>query len=421
MTMRLLTGDCRDVLKTLPACSVDAIVTDPPYHLTANKKGGTGVASVNLDTPHGRARIGTGNGLGGFMGMSWDGGDVAFQPATWAAALRVLKPGGYLVAFGGTRTYHRLVCAIEDAGFEVRDTLAWLYGSGFPKSTDKAKIPAAWQGWNTALKPAHEPICLARKAMDGTLAENLAKWGTGALWVDGCRIGTDEDLNGEAYSEHAQQRTGAWVETRRGDTNSMRNGGAGEYAQPAGRWPANVLHDGSDEVLALFPASNSTRASGNPNEPRRGANHTATSYGQGDDTPTHDHRDTGSAARFFYCAKASRAERNEGLPSSGKSAVGTGATMRQCEDADWAARNGNNHPTVKPLALMRWLIRLVTPPGGTLVDPFVGSGTTLKAAELDGYQAIGIELDPAHTEIARRRIGADAPLFAATANQESTA
>src|SRR5688500_4525271 len=186
MTVRVLEGDCRDVLRTLPTESVHSIVTDPPYHLTTGKKGGTGPASVNLDSPYGRSRITT----GGFMGATWDGGDVAFQPDTWRECLRVLKLGGHLLAFGGSRTYHRLACAVEDAGFEIRDQIMWLYGSGFPKSTN---LGGDWDGWGTALKPAHEPIVVARKPLIGTVAANVLAHGSGALNIAGCRVGGNVD------------------------------------------------------------------------------------------------------------------------------------------------------------------------------------------------------------------------------------
>jgi DNA modification methylase len=383
-TTQLHQGDCRDILKTLPTNSIDSVVTDPPYEL-------------------------------GFMGKKWDNTGIAYDTSMWAEVLRVLKPGGHLLAFGGTRTYHRMVVAIEDAGFEIRDSIHWIYGSGFPKSLDVSKaidkvngegdrlhkftawmrttgltarqldditntnmgghyltaksqpaIPTAalwavirphiaevpgwvdelvarieaerevvgehpngsapggfgehrftfnskaitapatvearrWEGWGTALKPAHELIVVARKPLNGTVAANVLQHGTGALNINACRIG-----------------------------------------DPPGRWPANVIHDGSDEVTAMFP----------------------------DDTH-----------RFFYAAKASRAERNAGLNTT-----------------------TNNHPTVKPITLIRYLLRLVTPPNGTTLDPFAGSGTTLAAAIHENLHAIGIELTPEYHPIIQARI-----------------
>lgn len=403
MTVRILQGDCREVLKTLPANSIDSIVTDPPYHLTTAKKGGCGQASVNLETPFGRARIGT-----GFMGMKWDGGDVAFQPETWVEAMRVLKPGGFLVAYGGTRTYHRLVCAIEDAGFEVRDMLPWLYGSGFPKSTDKAKIPDEWQGWNTALKPAIEPAVLARKPMEGTLAENLTKWGTGALWIDGCRI----PLDGEVIDV-----SGCGAVPMR-HTPEVARVGRGVPLRPAdlGRWPANVMHDGSEEVLDAFPdapgqmadASASASASARKTQNVYGAmrrgrgdeasatseNHGAVGFKM---RPGARRLDAGSAARFFYCAKASKADRNDGLDGF----LARTETAHRRTNLDTAdnpylrakTERQNFHPTVKPTELMRYVCRLVTPPGGHVLDLFMGSGSTGKGAVLEGFSFTGIELD----------------------------
>lgn len=494
--IRLLQGDCRAVMAGLPADSVDAIVTDPPYHLTAGKKGGTGEASVNLDSPYGRARIGT-----GFMGMKWDGGDVAFRVETWLEALRVLKPGGHLVAFGGTRTYHRMVCAIEDAGFEIRDQLGWIYGSGFPKSLDVAKAidsrrdwaalrllqtkvraarealgisqseaarrmgligpgeqlggggfmwfetgmrvptreqypslkaalqlgdecdlafeaaerevighhrpsapgqnmragiggegealppgvitaPAtaaaiAWQGWGTALKPAWEPIVLARKPLAGTVAQNVLEHGTGSLNIDGCRI---EPIGAQGFIADDGR----------------------------GRWPANILHDGSDEVLAAFPYVEGAKAPITGDEPSA---KTADLFGDFAARTSSNRVDGGgSAARFFYCAKADKADRHEGLHDPGPQ-FSAGRMPHDAEQVE-RQRRGNHHPTVKPTDLMRWLCRLITPPGGTVLDPFMGSGSTLKAAELEGFDAIGIDLDPEYCAIARRRIAADAPLFA---------
>jgi site-specific DNA-methyltransferase (adenine-specific) len=398
MTVRILQGDCREVLATLEADSFDACVTDPPYHLTTGKKGGSGEASVNPASPAGRALVTT-----GFMGMQWDGGDVAFRPETWAEVLRVMKPGAYLLAFGGTRTYHRLVCAIEDAGFEVRNMVAWLYGSGFPKGTDKAKIPEAWKGWNTALKPAIEPICLARKPMVGTLAENLQRYGTGALWIDGCRIGeTVETWPTSRSYQRAQPGAPSKGTQEAGET-------------PPGRWPANVLHDGSEEVLAAFPQATGQKADLDGDEPSSGLSNVyeGSPIARG---AVRARLDTGSAARFFYCAKADRADRNEGLDGM--------ADVARRDYRTGNVHNGhggrvpdkvekNHHPTVKPTDLMRYLCRLVTPPGGQVLDPFLGSGSTLKAAELEGFAGTGIELSPEYVAIARRRIAADAPLFAA--------
>jgi len=274
MSVQIINGDCMEALKTLDANSVDSVVTDPPYHLTTGKKAGSGPASVSLETPHGRAHVTT-----GFMGMKWDGGDVAHNPALWAEVLRVLKPGGYCLAFGGTRTYHRLACAIEDAGFEIRDMLGWLYGSGFPKGTDKAKIPAQWKGWNTALKPALEPLCFARKPMDGTLAQNLEKWGTGAIWIDGCRIDVDDESYARNFSgdrghdgTRGADETGATNmrmgggtrplrEARRNeesdaDRNTYAKGLAGSKAvgeTSLGRWPANLILSYPEDEYELRP------------------------------------------------------------------------------------------------------------------------------------------------------------------------
>lgn len=573
----LIHGDCLDKLKAMPEASVDAIVTDPPYGLS-------------------------------FMGKKWDY-DVPSEEV-WAECLRVLKPGGHLLAFAGTRTQHRMAVRIEDAGFEIRDMIAWVYGSGFPKSLDVSKAidraagaerevvgvssndrpksqvkggkafdramdegqehatlyvtaPATpeaqqWAGWGTALKPSLEtvtwatkpfppererakilgnlckiearlwllssasaaaqsstssqseyvaacataqwtaddatniraalrglmdtwqcemathmslsivsswrrtleesskpgststtetesstttdwktlscclsqitpesiiqacslpggfnanastaaqifnaslallqstltlsaiepatwqelgarqgedvrpsldPVIMARKPLAGTVAENVLQWGAGGINVDGCRVGAEERYNPAAGNKG------------NGNSLNMSKVGMPQDAKGSvvtGRWPANLIHDGSNEVVGLFPEANSARV-GNPNNPKRGANHAPTSYGQGNDSETHDYRDTGSAARFFYCAKTSKRERGE----------------------------GNNHPTVKPLALMRYLCRLVTPLGGIILDPFMGSGTTGIAAIEEGFDFIGIEKEQAYYEISQRRI-----------------
>lgn len=414
-------GNCLEVLKGMPDNSVDSIVTDPPYGLS-------------------------------FMGKKWDY-DVPEQ-AIWEECLRVLKPGGHLLAFAGTRTQHRIAVRIEDAGFEIRDMIAWVYGSGFPKSMDVSKAidkmdaadarrerqlrftewmrsigltsaeinritdtnmgshyttaasqpsvatrdhfeklrqhfgidvpewveqlvdertvesenfkrrevvgrsestaatggvygeygkgfditaPATddarqWQGWGTALKPALEPITVARKPFKGTVAANVLEWGTGAINIDGARVQTDDNLNGGAYSNGTKDLSKA--------TSYATGVSAGVFVQPAGRWPANLIHDGGAEVDDILD----------------------------------------SASRFFYCAKTSRKDRGE----------------------------GNNHPTVKPTDLMAYLCRLVTPPGGVVLDPFMGSGSTGKAAVREGFRFIGIEMDADYLAIAEARIAHEA-------------
>ena len=462
MSIQIIVGDCREVLKTLQDASVDSVVCDPPYELTSGKKGGSGVASVNLDSPYGRARIGTGNGQGGFMGMKWDGTGVAFDVAMWAECLRVLKPGGHLLAFGGTRTQHRMVCAIEDAGFEIRDQALWAYASGFPKSLDVSKAmdkaagakrevvgqrtdgryayeftdaakqalgsvvavardtgfsgamgqitePATeaakqWQGWGTALKPAFEPICMARKplAKGMTVAANVLAFGTGAINIDTCRIETNPGVDDPRLGGN-----GDWSSDKMAK-NVYEGGYSGERvaSSPLGRWPANLLHDGSPEVVALFPQSAGQQAFVGAKHGDRPSINAFGDYGPRPDTPPRG--DSGSAARFFWCPKTSGADRHDGLQHPGPQFT-SGSTLR---DAENLGGKGNSHPTVKPTELMRYLCRLVTPPGGTVLDPFMGSGSTLKAAELEGFNAIGIELSEAYAAIARRRIGSDAPLFA---------
>lgn len=401
--VRLEHGDCREVLPTLDAESVDAVVTDPPYHLTAGKKGGQGLASVNLDSPHGRARI-----TSGFMGMKWDGGDVAFDPETWAAVLRVMKPGAHLVAFGGTRTYHRLACAIEDAGFEIRDQLAWVYGSGFPKGTDKAKIPEEWKGWNTALKPAWEPIVLARKPMVGTLAENLQHYECGALNVDGCRI--------KAFNRKLIVGTiGTKRLTNRLVYNDWNGGSKGAGTTSLGRWPANLMHDGSDEVVAMFPKSDGQQGDVRGTEPSSPTTNCVA------DRPLRG--DSGSAARFFYCAKADREDREHGLHGHEKKPLlWSSGTQNpgafQSPNTDRSARN--HHPTVKPTDLMRWLVKLVTPPGGLVLDPFAGSGSTGRGALLERCEFVGIESEAEYVEIARARIAAVDPDSFSLVTQDNT-
>ncbi|NTX08287.1 site-specific DNA-methyltransferase [Myxococcus sp. CA040A] len=366
----------------MPPESVDAVVTDPPYEL-------------------------------GFMGKSWDSAGVSFRPETWAAMLRVLKPGGYLVAFGGSRTFHRIACAIEDAGFDIRDTLSWMYGTGFPKSMNLG------DGRGTALKPAWEPIILARKSLAGTVAANVQAHGTGALNIDGCRIETTDNLNGGAYS--AGGRAGGLV----GDARDAKGQGMfapgrgvpGDYVQPSGRWPANVVLD--EEAAAALDAQTGMLTSG-ANPTRRRAAKFKNTFGefQGQEACVPARGvDSGGASRFFYVAKASRAERDEGCESL---PVRSGGEATDREDGSpgaaspraGAGRTGgarNVHPTVKPVALMRWLVRLVTPPGGIVLDPFTGSGTTGLAALHEGLRFVGVEQSAEYLEIARCRVGNVAP------------
>lgn len=367
-------GDCLEVMRALESSSVDAVVTDPPYHLT-NRGGGPGKAT---DNPYTRARAGAASR--GFMGKTWDGGDVAFRPETWAEVLRVAKPGAYLAAFGGTRTYHRLACAIEDAGWELRDSVlrghmpqpedcpwlcGWLYGSGFPKSHN-----GEWGG--TALKPAWEPIILARKPLQGTVAANFKAHGTGGLNVDACRIPVTDD----SYARNCSGDRGHADNRGRAMEFGM---GAGS-ANAAGRWPANLVHDGSAEIQSVFPEEAGAFAPVRGTEPSRPAKNTYDERARGGGA---FHGDNGSAARFFYCAKASGEDRNAGTE--------------------------NTHPTVKPTELMRWLCRLVTPTGGLVLDPFAGSGSTGRGAIAEGFRFVGIELDPDYARIAEARIRAMQP------------
>ena len=372
-------GDCRDIMEgQLPDNSVDSIVTDPPYEL-------------------------------GFMGKSWDGSGIAYNCEVWENAYRILKPGGHLLAFGGTRTWHRLAAAIEDAGFEVRDSIAWMYGSGFPKSLDVSKAidkaagarrevtragtrnstatfdsaassgrerrdapatPAAqqWQGWGTALKPAFEPIVVARKPLIGTVAANVLTHGTGALNIDGCRIAA---LPGDVASVKGTKRSGGIL-----GVSSPRE----DYSEPhfAGRWPANVILDES-QAAALDAQSGVSNSSDRPRHNTAEAqNRTVSMGGTSSDWITSGHNDSGGASRFFYCAKAGKKER---------------------PNVDGVA-----HPTVKPLKLMEYLCRLVTPPGGTILEPFSGSGTTIEAALNEGFNVIGIEMTDEYLPLIMARI-----------------
>lgn len=420
----LLLGNCLDVLSGVEDCSVDSVVCDPPYGLS-------------------------------FMGKRWDY-DVPSVPI-WRECLRVLKPGGYLLAFAGSRTQHRMAVNIEDAGFEIRDMIAWVYGSGFPKShnvscsIDKMAghgnrgraIPTAssyqasdvaqenkltsnpvgpyepktddakrWAGYGSALKPSIEPITVARKPLDGTIAENVLKWGTGAMNIDGCRVPMDQDdfeklsKGVDAIRERGGSMDNSWK-------NSRDLSGANP-ANPLGRWPANFIHDGSQEVLDLFPSTKPSKSGGvSYNKDTQHLN------GKNPQPRTGHDDNGGSAARFFYCPKANKADRNEGLEDfeaqynrgSGTHNNGQGNT-RLGNAAERAAgithvelqKVSNPHPTVKPTDLMRYLCRLVTQPGGVVLDPFMGSGTTGKAAILEGFRFIGCEMDEEYYKIAEARV-----------------
>lgn len=376
--MQIFHGDCREVLPKIS--QVDAVVTDPPYGLS-------------------------------FMGKGWDHGVPGVE--FWQVIRAAMKPGAHLLAFGGTRTFHRLTCAIEDAGFEIRDCVMWVYGTGFPKSLDVSKaidktagvkgtqgpmkrggerlarlkdgkrdggetwgnesgrnpyttIPTTdaakqWDGWGTALKPAWEPIILARKPLEGTVAANVLEHGVGGLNVDGCRV--------EGIPPSVPQAAGG-----SGEIYGFKNGvgRSGEMSNPEGkgRWPANLIHDGSEEVVGLFPANRPGSHKQNPTHSSNAA------FGGGRYDNSSCYSDSGSAARFFYCAKANKKDRGE----------------------------GNDHPTVKPTDLMRYLCRLITPLGGMVLDPFMGSGSTGKAALLEGFDFIGIDAEKQYCDIAERRL-----------------
>jgi site-specific DNA-methyltransferase (adenine-specific) len=409
----LYNENCLDLLKRLEENSVDSIVTDPPYGLS-------------------------------FMGKKWDYDVPSVE--IWAECLRVLKPGGHLLAFAGTRTQHRMAVRIEDAGFEIRDMIAWVYGSGFPKSLDVSKAidkqagaertevigtrhrnakpfddasgwnansttgdhnytaPATeaaqqWQGWGTALKPALEPITVARKPLIGTVADNVLAHGTGGLNIDGCRVGAGEFVSGGGGGERSGRSSGILGEPTAGNLS---------LPHTNGRWPANLIHDGSDEVVGLFPqtTSGAIKAGQSAGRDMRAGSDDHNRSGGRPVQPRDVSGSTGRAARFFYCAKASKKDRDEGLEGLPLHDVYSEATATPMRDQREQAKRANVHPTVKPTDLMRYLCRLITPPNGVILDPFMGSGSTGKAAMLEGFQFIGCELSHEYFEIAKARIEA---------------
>jgi site-specific DNA-methyltransferase (adenine-specific) len=373
-------------MKTLDEGSVDAIVTDPPYGLSAEPD----MAEVLRHWLAGDDYEHRGSG---FMGKSWD--SFVPGPKVWEEAYRVLKPGGHLVAFFGSRTYDLGAIAIRLAGFHVRDQLQWLYGSGFPKSRN---LDGEWNGWGTALKPAHEPIVLARKPLDGTVAENVHTHGTGALNIDGCRVVhcSEEDLATSLSKNPGRASTVT--------SNTYGKNRPQQSVNTSGRWPANlILNEAAGEMLdGQSGISSGTERRGFPGGSTFGGGKMKADQGQW-------FGDTGGASRFFYCPKTSKAERNAGVENRAPQR----SNYRPNDDSEKntirerlhnSRERANHHPTVKPIDLMRWLVRLVTPPNGTVLDPFTGSGSTGCAAILEDCDFIGIEQDPDYADIASARI-----------------
>ena len=402
-------GDSLEVLKSFPDNSIDSVVTDPPYGLA-------------------------------FMGKKWDYDVPAVE--LWKEVLRVLKPGGHALIACGTRTQHRMAVNIEDAGFEIRDVISWVYGSGFPKSLNIGKAidqiqgnerrvigndrsgakrnymrgdykggiydltrgTSPYEGWGTALKPAVEFFTLVRKPIsEKNIAENVLKWGTGGINIDECRVDVSEEEKDSFAKEWDRFQSGS----KDGTVGYVKQDGEYDLNQnrPTGRFPANFIHDGSEEVTALFPESKSVQS---VRDSGTGERKSKIVYGNINKLETvHGHNDEGSAARFFYCAKASPSERNEGLEGMEEritkvtnmyEMVREDGTMRQL------ATKQNHHPTVKPLALMQYLIRLITPPGGTVLDPFAGSGTTGIAAINEGFRYLLIEREEDYIPIITARL-----------------
>ena len=357
--MLLLNGDCIEQMQKLidEGVQVESVVTDPPYEL-------------------------------GFMGKSWDASGIAFDKKTWELAFELLNPGGYLLAFSASRNYHRMAVAVEDAGFEIRDQIMWIYGSGFPKSHNLG------DGWGTALKPAHEPIVMARKFIEGTNKNNREKYGTGGINIDGCRVGK------EILEEQIAGRSNKIGTFERKDMITPKR---------EGRYPANVMHDGSDVVQDIFPKT--SKSTGGKTKSAFGD-----IYGNysGDvlSSSAGGFGDEGSAARYFYCPKTSKSERNEGLFEFDDKQYSHDGRKKSIENPYQRNKSisKNSHPTVKPFELMKYLCRLVTPKGGTVLDPFMGSGSTGMAAKDEGFNFIGIEREKEYFKISEQRIKTTAPL-----------
>ena len=426
--IELLKGDCLDKLKELQDNSIDSVVTDPPYEI-------------------------------GFMGKSWDDSGIANNPQLWNEVLRVLKPGGHLLSFSHSRTYHRQAVAVEDAGFEIRDQIMWIYGSGFPKShdvgkniekikvggkanltqvgtkkglvatnhNDKAKttnpsgfsyrtnqkgysevatdrtqvngeipvyeITNDYKGWGTALKPAHEPIVMARKPFKGTVAQNVLEWGTGGINIDGCRVG-------DIIQDTSKNRRDASVHKTTIYQSGLKNDGNGETTQ--GRFPANIIFD-EEAGKILDEQSGTSKSLGGT-----GKITLDSSVNLGGGNNYFNYGDTGGASRFFYCPKASKKDRNDGCDELEEKTVNIAAATRPAKGEEYASErvisSKNHHPTVKPTDLMAYLVRMVTPKGGTVLDPFMGSGSTGKASVREGFNFVGIEREDEYMEIARTRI-----------------
>ena len=432
MDFNLYNGDCLDVLKTLPDNSVDSIVTDPPYGLSNQSQDDI----IKCLTAWLADEAYT-HGSSGFMGKKWD--SFVPSPTVWKECLRVLKHGGHIACFAGSRTQDLMGISLRLAGFEMRDVVMWVYGSGFPKGLDIAKgidkelgltpielgankwdgrkpngglnkvfgdykgndstiketignsdQAKQWEGWNTNLKPSYEPIILARKPLDGTVVNNVLKHGVGGLNIDACRVGTSEnDLKGlyRATTENNSERN--WKNTSK---QVIQN----PIVLEKGRYPANLIHDGSDSVEALFPY---TKCSDNKIGQKNGG-----TFGTGKSILYNQKGSEGSASRYFYCAKASKADRDEGLEGFELKSNMRVNAPRMNEEQKTASKLGNFHPTIKPTALMQYITKLITPLNGTVLDPFMGSGSTGKACMLEGFNFTGIELSSEYLAIAEARI-----------------